>query len=89
MPAEGDMVETRAVARLPGLDIEIEHRAAKSGGAEEMVITLRSGPGSDNLGQVLALMNPALAWMQFIQAAWAPWLGLLDGMAPRRLPRRD
>jgi len=81
--------ETRAVARLPGLEIEIRHRAD----AEGEMLALRI-VGAPTLGAaaralaptLLALPPPAAAawlapwpaWTQMMEVAWRPWLALLS-----------
>jgi hypothetical protein len=76
------MDETRAVARLPSLDIEIEHRRLPEEDAEELRVTIRGAPSlnaATGLLQSAALwpwlaLSPLLAWQQALQAVWAPWL---------------
>jgi hypothetical protein len=77
--AESDYDETRAVARLPNLNIEIHHRRPWQGEGEEMVITVRAVPSFEAFGRYLEAANPLLLWMQMMQAAWSPWLGALPG----------
>lgn len=77
--------EMRAVARLPGLDIDILHRRSEGGDAEEMLIRVRAMPSFDAALGAFDAANPFLMWSRMLQAAWAPWLGLLG--APRRLGR--
>jgi hypothetical protein len=90
--------ETRAVARLPGLEIEIRHRVAAGGEGE--VLALRV-VGTPDLGAAsrallppllphaiptfpLPLLAPWQLWAAMVEAAWRPWLTLL---APPRGPK--
>lgn len=68
--------ETRAVAKLPHLDIEIHHRHAPEEGAEYLSITLR---GTPDLGTAARMIHP----FQLLGAAaafnpWQAWLRLAD-----------
>ncbi|MFO1038848.1 MAG: hypothetical protein U1E45_18565 [Geminicoccaceae bacterium] len=63
------MTETRAVARLPQLDIEILHRENTDGRGEALQITLTGRP---NLDAAAALFDP-YAMLQVL-AAFNPWL---------------
>ena len=65
---------TRATARLPGLDIEIMHRRAVEGDAEQISINLRAAPSFEAFGRTLELTNPFAFWAQAAQLAWLPWL---------------
>jgi hypothetical protein len=85
------MDETRAVAHLPSLDIEILHRELPDERAEQLLISLRARPSFEALTRwpdapVLAsawlALNPFLAWQQAALALWAPWLAA----ASRTLP---
>lgn len=74
---EPDYDETRALARLPNLDIELVHRQARDGGAEEIALRLRAVPSFAALEPLLAAANPFLLWAKAAELAWAPWLALL------------
>jgi len=87
------MDETRAVAHLPNLDIEILHRQLPGEGAEQLLISLRVQPSFDQFARwfnasapasASLALNPFLAWQQAALALWAPWL-----VAARALPRPD
>src|SRR5262249_44161107 len=65
---------TRATARLPGLDIEIMHRRAVEGDAEQISINLKAAPSFEAFGRTLELTNPFAFWAQAAQLAWLPWL---------------
>jgi hypothetical protein len=73
--ASNNVDETRAVAHLPNLDIEIIHRRPLDGNSEQMVITLRAMPSFEAFGRCLEVANPMLFWMTLTQMAWLPWLG--------------
>ena len=67
--------DTRAVARLPNLEIEIRHRKAPGEGAEYLAVSLKATP---DLDAALAWLDPrraALAWVAFNPwlAAWRMW----------------
>jgi hypothetical protein len=68
---------TRATARLPGLDIEIMHRRAVEGHAEQISINLRAVPSFEAFGRALEAANPFAFWAQAAQLAWLPWLETL------------
>ena len=87
MQDASDWDETRATARLPNLDIEILHRRAWNGDAEQVQVTLTGTPSLEAAGRMLELANPMLLWMRMAEAAWAPWLTLMAPSA--RLPKPD
>ena len=64
--------ETRAVAALPHLDIEIHHRHDPEEGAEYLSILLRATP---NLGTAAQIFDPL--GLLSATAAWNPWLAWL------------
>lgn len=80
------MTETRALASLPNLDIEIRHRSAPEEGAEYLAITLRGTPNLEVAAGLLdpfrilaaaVSVNPWLLWMQAADPfrLWRPLLG--------------
>ena len=73
--AHGERDETRILARLPGLDIAVIHRAADGDGGEQMILALRTLPPMVELGRLVEATNPLLAWSRMTQAVWAAWLG--------------
>lgn len=97
---EGSMTETRAVAKLPNLDIEILHRRLPDEEGEQLAISLKAYPWFDAFarfygtsgpfGPWLAL-NPMLAWPALLQAMYAPWWAALPRIesGAERPPGRD
>ena len=70
---ESDFDETRAVARLPHLDIEIVHRRPREGDGEQILISLQATPSFDAFAQFLDAMNPFRLWANLAQMTWAQW----------------
>jgi hypothetical protein len=76
------MDETKAVAHLPNLAIEIHHRRAPEEAAEYLSISLRATPSframTEHLdAHALQLFNPLNFWLTAFRAAqefWAPFL---------------
>ena len=75
------MDETRAIARLPHLEIEIRHRRLPEDQAEHLAISLRATPSfaafadfveRQALWPWLAL-QPWLLFGRMVQATWQPW----------------
>jgi hypothetical protein len=64
-----DPNETRAVARLPHLDIELHHRRSSEEGYEMLSVTLRGRPDLDAAAALLDPFRLLTAW-----AAFNPWL---------------
>jgi hypothetical protein len=79
---QGHFDETKAIARLPNLDVEIIHSRSPAGDAERITISLQAAPSFAAFGRFLEATNPFLFWMRFAQTAWTPWLGA----AAARLP---
>ena len=77
------MDETRAVARLPGLDIAIEHRAEAD--AELLTVSLRATPGFDAVAPWLDPQRVLALWMG-LNPWLAPWLAASPLLAP---PKRS
>ena len=75
--AKSEFKETRAVARLPHLDIEMVHRRPWEGEGEALTISLTASPSLEAVERLLETANPVLFWSRFMQAAWTPWLGAL------------
>jgi hypothetical protein len=65
-----------ATARLPGLAIEIVHRRAPGGEAEQISIHLQAVPSFEAFGRFAETMNPFAFWAQAMQMAWLPWLAV-------------
>jgi hypothetical protein len=77
------MDETRAVARLPHLDIEIRHRKASDESAEYLSVSLRAAP---DLKAATSLLDPLVllaAWTAF--NPWLAWAQLMNPFGMRRL----
>ena len=77
--------ETRAVANLPGLDIEIRHRRAPEEDAELVSITMRATPSFDAFAAALrnGPIFPWLAMAPFGTAGgsfnpFAPWMAMME-----------
>jgi hypothetical protein len=85
------MDETKMTADLPHLSVEIIHRAAEDGRAEQVTIQLNATPdfrsalpllaGMAHLPLMLgnantAPLSPAAAWSHMAEAMFSPWLSL-------------
>jgi hypothetical protein len=78
------MSETRAVANLPNLNIEVLHREAPGEGAEFLSITLR---GTPDLATAMGLLDPfRLLRSDPALDPWQAWLRLVDPFGLWRLP---
>lgn len=77
-----DIDETTATARLPHLDIDIVHRRARAGDAEELSITLHAVPSFQVFGRFLEKANPLQFWATLAETMWLPWFGLLGAAYP-------
>ncbi len=84
---QSEFNETKAVAHLPNVDIEIYHRRPWQGDEELLTITLRAVPSFDAFFRAVEAANPFLFWMRAVETAWAPWLRLVEPMKPARLPQ--
>ena len=82
--AQDHFEETRAIARLPNLDIEIIHGCSADGNAERLSISVLAVPSFDAFGRAMEAANPFLFWMRIAQRAWAPWLGSTQARLPPR-----
>jgi hypothetical protein len=85
------MDETRAVAHLPNLDIEILHRRLPDEGAEQLLVSLRARPSFEAFARWSDAQGPASAWLalnpffarqQAALALWAPWLAAGSRVLP-------
>ena len=79
------MDETRAIARLPHLDVEIVHRRLPESDAEQLAISLRASPSFEAFARHFdaqtalwpwLALNPWRSWQRWMQAVWQPWLAL-------------
>jgi len=73
---------TRAVAHLPGLDIEIEHRRSPNADAELISIHLQAMPSFEAFGRYLEAANPFGFWARAAQLSWQPWFAAMQALAP-------
>lgn len=80
---QSDCDETKAVAHLPNLDIEIVHRRPWQGNEEFLTIHLRATPSFDSFLHFVEATNPVLFWIRALETAWSPWLRLGDTTRPR------
>ncbi len=94
MPQQDDWDETTATARLPNLDIEVRHRRAWSGDAEQLQVTLHATPSFEAVLPMFTapytMANPMMLWMRMVEAAWSPWLSALTPPTEtRRIDSKD
>jgi hypothetical protein len=79
------MDETRAIARLPHLDVEIWHRQLPEEQSEQLAISLKATPSFGDFAHFARVLErqapwpwlalqPWLMWGQIAQAVWQPWL---------------
>ena len=76
------MSDTRATARLPGMEIELRYREAPEEGAEYLQISLKATPDLAAVGRsflhplAMALLPaiPLLLWQQSMAAMMGAWL---------------
>ena len=86
----GEPDETRAFARLPGLDIAVVHRSIREGHGEQVMIAFRTAPPSDPLRPFVQAAWPFLFWVRLTQVAWTSWLGSVTaGVAPPWMAGRE
>ena len=78
--------EIRATARLHGLDVDVLHRRAWDGSAEQLEVTVRTVPPLEALGRLVELSNPLLVWTRMMQAAWSPWMRAPSALTGRSEP---
>lgn len=64
----------KAIAHLPGLDIEIVHHPSSDGLAEQMSINLKAVPSFEAFARFYEAMNPFVFWAEATRLAWLPWL---------------
>lgn len=83
---QNDGNTTRATARLPGLDIEIEHRRAAD--SEQISVHMRAMPSFEAFGRYIGNANPFAFWAQAAQLMWLPFLPWLDAARALMPPRR-
>lgn len=86
----GEMDETRAVAALPHMNIEIRHKSAPEEGAEYLSITLRATPDFETAAGLLDPMRLMTVWASF--NPWLAWMQMMQPLLPqaptRPLPGR-
>lgn len=92
--AEKEFDETKAVAHLPNLDIEIFHRRPWQGNEELLSITLRATPSFDSFFRSIdttnpLFFNPMAFWLKAFETAWSPWLRLAEAQDQRRLGKSE
>jgi hypothetical protein len=88
------MDETKAVASLPNLDIEIHHRRVPEEAAEYLSVSLRATPSframADHLdAHAMQLFNPMVFWLTAFQAAQEFWARFLAPPCFLPAPPRD
>jgi len=90
------MDETRAVARLPHLELEIVHRRRPEADAEELAVRLRATPSFDVFRRHLEAqapfwpwlaLGPFLLWQRLLHEAWRPWLEARPSTGAGRVAR--
>ena len=70
--SEGD--STRAIAHLPGLDIEIVHHQSQDGLTEQVSINLKAVPSFEAFARSVDALNPFAFWAEAMRLVWFPWI---------------
>jgi hypothetical protein len=74
----------KAIAHLPGLDIEIVHHQSSDGLAEQISINLKAVPSFEAFARFYEAMNPFAFWAEAARLAWLPWV---EAMRATTLPQ--
>ena len=74
----------KAIAHLPGLDIEIVHHQSPDGLAEQISINLKAVPSFEAFVRFYEAMNPFAFWAEATRLAWLPWV---EAMRAATLPQ--
>jgi hypothetical protein len=80
--SEGESM--KAIAHLPGLDIEIVHHQSPDGLAEQISINLKAVPSFEAFVRFYEAMNPFAFWAEATRLAWLPWV---EAMRAATLPQ--
>jgi hypothetical protein len=75
--------ERRARADLPGMTLEIVHRAAGAGQPETIGLLIKGAPDLPAIG-----FDPMALWLEAQRQLWAPWLAMWGLAAPPKIDRR-
>jgi hypothetical protein len=84
-----DIDTTRAIARMPGLEIEIEHRRFPEADREQISINLTATPSFEAFGHFFEAANPFVFWANAMRLAWLPWLNAARAIEPPPRQRRE
>jgi hypothetical protein len=82
-----EVEDMKAIAHLPGLDIEILHRQLPDGQGEQISINFTAVPSFDAFANLEAF-NPFALWAEAMRLAWSPWVEATRAvMLPAPLPK--
>ena len=85
---QSEVEDMKAIAHLPGLDIEILHRPSPDGRGEQIAIQLTAVPSFEAFAKTFEMLNPFAFWAEAMRLAWSPWLEMTRAMTPPApLPR--
>ncbi len=84
---QGEVEDMKAIAHLPGLDIEILHRPTPDGRGEQIAIMLTAVPSFDAWSKSFEMFNPFALWAEAMRFAWSPWFEAMDALLPAPLPK--
>jgi len=79
--------DVKAIAHLPGLDIEILHRQTEDGLGEQISINLTAVPSFEAFAKTFEALNPFAFWIEAMRFVWWPWLEATQAMLPAPAPR--
>jgi hypothetical protein len=84
-------METKVIAHLPTVDVEITRRMLPDGNAESVAIHITAVPSVEAAARwflqpgLFALTSPmsiVSMWSMWMRAAWQPWLASIAAAAP-------
>jgi len=84
---QGEVEDMKAIAHLPGLDIEILHRPSPDGRGEQIAIMLTAVPSFEAWAKSFEMLNPFALWAEAMRLAWSPWVEAMEAMLPAPLPK--
>lgn len=78
----------KAIAHLPGLDIEIVHHRSQDGLTEQVSVNLTAVLPFEAFARSIDALNPFAFWAETMRLAWFPWIKATRAMmlAPSSSP---